>query len=398
MLFGIKGYAQVLAQSQLAYPKIFEYVPIESPPRVLNYETIRKKVGYPLDAIKAGIEGKVFCRVLVDESGKYLRHRITRADHPALGKAVDPYVHLLTFAPAHNGGQTQIYWANVRFDFYDYTQHYELTNHTVDAPVKRTYKKWDDQANFFIQEGKLAISESNHPSALRMLSRAVALCKAKSKKTGYEYYLFEAYAYRSQVWYAMSNYIKAIEDLTEAIGIAQTSIKQHTAAQRTLPELYQRRATNYHRLDKPLQALNDLQWIDKFYPCTIPYAKAQMVELMLEVGDFTTAQSHIEEIVQCEYAAYGNDEGALQAYAKLLSGIAAMKQEDFQQAFTLFEAARALEPTNPLIYFYKGLAIWELGGTDHACQNFVQALAQGLDGKQKAQAEVLMINMDCNPR
>jgi len=372
------------------YPGLFDYIPVDQQPEALNFEEVRKLVGYPPEAMSSGIEGKVLCRILIDEEGTYLKHEITRADHPSLGKAVDPHVHLLRFTPAIQDNQKIVYWTNIKFDFESKTQHYEFAKHQHTHIVARDLKKAEDRARFFLREGKLALKHGNYPSASRMLTQTIAVCKEKSDKEKYLLLLFDAYAERSKTQYHLDYLDEAIQDLTLAIGMARSELDHRAEIRDLLPGLYYRRATYYLSAGQTLEATEDQQWIDKFYPCTVPYAKAHLAELLLNMDKTQEAIRHIDEIEHCEHHVFDKQKHTVKAYVALLKGIAFLQQQAYQEAFTQLAFAQEQNPGNPLTYFYKGLAIWELGGIEHADENLRQALEKGLTGERKVKAEKII--------
>ncbi len=386
LLIIVQGQGEVEGDLDQVYPRLFDYIPVDQQPEALNFEEVRKLVGYPPGAMSSGIEGKVLCRILIDEAGTYLKHEITRADYPILGKAVDPHVHLLRFTPAIQDNKEIVYWANVKFDFESKTHHYEFAKNQRTHIVARDLKKAEDRARFFLREGKLASKHQNFPSASRMLTQTIAICKEKSGKEKYLLLLFDAYNERSKAQYHLDYLDEAIQDLTLAIGMARSELDHRAEIRDLLSDLYHRRAIYYLNAGKTLQALEDLQWIDKFYPCKVPFAKARLAELILEMGKIENALEHINEIEKCEDHAFDQQEYTIKAYVSLLKGIAYFQQQVYQEAFTELAFAQEQNPGNPLTYYYKGLAIWELGGVEHAYENLRIALEKGLTGDRKVKA------------
>lgn len=86
-------------------------------PRTINLDDIRKLIGYPQIARDAGIEGMVVLRVLIDERGNYVRHKIIKQAHPILAEACESKVNRLKFTPAIQGSRAIKFWVNVPFNF-----------------------------------------------------------------------------------------------------------------------------------------------------------------------------------------------------------------------------------------------------------------------------------------
>jgi len=86
-------------------------------PKPTNFDEVRDKIGYPEQAQLERATGTVIARVLIDEKGAYLKHRIINPVHPALDMAVEEHIQELTFKPATLLGKSIKYWVNVSFEF-----------------------------------------------------------------------------------------------------------------------------------------------------------------------------------------------------------------------------------------------------------------------------------------
>ncbi|MEO1449242.1 MAG: energy transducer TonB, partial [Bacteroidota bacterium] len=62
-----------------------------------------------------GHDAAVVVRVLVDEHGNYLRHKVISSTHPELKRRSDAYASQLVFTPAIRDGRAMRYWVNVPF-------------------------------------------------------------------------------------------------------------------------------------------------------------------------------------------------------------------------------------------------------------------------------------------
>lgn len=86
-------------------------------PQPVNLDDIRQLVGYPQIARDAGIEGMVVVRILVDERGSYVRHKVIKQAHPILTEACEKQLPRLRFTPAIQGNRAVKFWVNVPFKF-----------------------------------------------------------------------------------------------------------------------------------------------------------------------------------------------------------------------------------------------------------------------------------------
>ncbi len=98
-------------------PDINDFIFVSVEPEILNMEQIRKNIGYPDIARDAGIQGMLVVRVLVDESGNYVRHVMIKKVHPVLSQQVEVYLPLLKFTPAIQNNRPIKFWVNIPFRF-----------------------------------------------------------------------------------------------------------------------------------------------------------------------------------------------------------------------------------------------------------------------------------------
>jgi len=86
-------------------------------PTPINFEEIKKIIGYPAMAKEAEIEGRVIVRVLVDEKGNYIKHTVLKDPHPILTKAVTDKIDRLIFNPAIQNNKPIKGWITLPFHF-----------------------------------------------------------------------------------------------------------------------------------------------------------------------------------------------------------------------------------------------------------------------------------------
>ena len=77
----------------------------EKPTPIGGMEAIAKNVVYPEAAKKDRIQGKVFVRAVVDESGEVVEVKITKGSNEMLNKAAAQAVLLAKFYPAEKNGK-----------------------------------------------------------------------------------------------------------------------------------------------------------------------------------------------------------------------------------------------------------------------------------------------------
>jgi protein TonB len=78
---------------------------------------LRRRLEYPELARRAGIQGKVYVRVLVGTDGKPKRYIVEHSDNELLTEAAVKAVMSATFTPAIQNGQPIAVWVSIPIDF-----------------------------------------------------------------------------------------------------------------------------------------------------------------------------------------------------------------------------------------------------------------------------------------
>ena len=94
-----------------------EFVFLEKQPKAVNMDQLKKKIEYPQMARDAGISGRVVFRVLIDENGRYKRHKLMRSPHKWLTASCVKHINKLRFTPGIQAGKPIPVWVTVPFDF-----------------------------------------------------------------------------------------------------------------------------------------------------------------------------------------------------------------------------------------------------------------------------------------
>ncbi|MCX7879748.1 MAG: energy transducer TonB [Ignavibacteria bacterium] len=97
-------------------PDIDEFIPFEKEPYI-DLVDLQKRIVYPEMARKAGIEGQVVIRVLVDKTGKPKRAVVQSSDSEMLNQAAIDAVMKSTFTPAIQNGQPIMCWVSIPIRF-----------------------------------------------------------------------------------------------------------------------------------------------------------------------------------------------------------------------------------------------------------------------------------------
>ncbi|MEM7367248.1 MAG: energy transducer TonB [Bacteroidota bacterium] len=333
-------------------PTIHEYVYVEKEPKLLNYEEVKKMIGYPIKALKNNIEGKVYCRILVDEEGKYSDHVITRRAHPILMEAVRSHISKLQFIPASKNHQKIPYWVNVPFVF----SHRAVPNKLWRrSPVSnlhmsqvigglkksREYMNIGDdllhQANYLQAKTMYEKALSTNPSSLVKNSEATKL-------------LFQAHAKKAQAEILAGLWEPAFESLTHAIS-TERSLPEEIASklEDDILQVYIFRSREFLRRREPMKALDDCLWVMK------------------------NSQSR-----------------ELQAQAYAHKGLVNLKLGRIQAAFTDIQESIDLDPSYPEPYYFKALVLIHLQGYQVATPLLEEAIVLGLANDDLKIAESLL--------
>jgi len=109
LFFSVASLTEMSAQSQKN--------PGEKYPICTNLAEVQQTIGYPKEASKQGIEGKVLVKVLVDVNGKVTNSEIIKGAPKLLAESVKPHISSLTFTPGEKNGNKVATWVTLPFQF-----------------------------------------------------------------------------------------------------------------------------------------------------------------------------------------------------------------------------------------------------------------------------------------
>ncbi|MBS3999771.1 MAG: energy transducer TonB [Desulfobulbaceae bacterium] len=108
---------KVVVQKRIEEPAPDAFIPVEKEPGV-DLAKLQKIIKYPELARRAGVEGKVIIRVLVDEKGKARKQLIEYTDNELLNQAaMDAVNDYGTFTPAIQNAQPIMCWVSIPIQF-----------------------------------------------------------------------------------------------------------------------------------------------------------------------------------------------------------------------------------------------------------------------------------------
>jgi TonB family protein len=94
-----------------------EELNVQQEPQPLNLESVHRKIKYPKRCKDKNIQGKVIIRILVDKTGKPVKHEVLDSPHDLLTKACTDVIYDLQFSPAINKGEPVVCWVRMPFNF-----------------------------------------------------------------------------------------------------------------------------------------------------------------------------------------------------------------------------------------------------------------------------------------
>ncbi|MEM6270263.1 MAG: energy transducer TonB [Bacteroidota bacterium] len=99
-------------------PQPNDFVLLNRQPQPLNLTEIKRAMGYPPEAVKQKIEGKVIVRILIDREGVPIKHRFIKAVDPLLDQVVLDNIYDLRFEPArYSDNSAGAAWLTMPFQF-----------------------------------------------------------------------------------------------------------------------------------------------------------------------------------------------------------------------------------------------------------------------------------------
>jgi TonB family protein len=99
------------------FPGPNDFVAVDKQPTALNLAEVRRSIVYPPAALDSGLTGKVFVRVLVDETGNVADKILVKSPHPLLSRAVEARIQDLKFSPALLNDKPVASWITIPFQF-----------------------------------------------------------------------------------------------------------------------------------------------------------------------------------------------------------------------------------------------------------------------------------------
>lgn len=400
---------------QVSYPDapdITEYTWVDSKPIPLNQEIVMNQVTYPHKALVQGIEGKVYVRVLVDEFGKYQEHKVTRKVNSLLSQALSEQIKHLTFSPATRNNENLPYWTNLSFEF-SITEALRKQNLR-----KKTHSIFNSNphqhlnAVEYMNQGLAYIDQRSFDDAIIAFTRSILL-DPKHKKRNWEMRIQTHYN-RAKAHMALGNWKQADADLTEVIGSIGTSPRADTTQAGFQSHLYLNRGIARLYLSRPVDALEDFNWLyaqlsSHLYNPDSPTLEASLskttyeeaLPLLIQLAIYNPENPVVDFLIGHFCQEISMNEAAAKAYISALDktddliftaflyenlGNTFLELEQYAEALASAQEAIDLIPNHPLPYYNKAIALLKLNQRKAALPVLEHAMEIGLPISQQVTA------------
>ena len=401
--------------AQTDEPDINEFIFVDSDPVPQNLGEVRQQIAYPEEAVQQGIAGTVVARVLFDQQGKYVRHKIVKEIHPALAEAVEGKLSEIECEPAMQEGKPVMYWMNIPFPFKLVDEREanirksitSLTDSLTGNP--EDYTLWHKRGIRRSDLGELEDALTDFEESLKLNPRK----NKKKKKQSYEYLYYSQFA-KGAVYAKQEEYEKAIAQFTLAIQTAAEMKAYDSAVQASVPSVYIERGYSHFAKENYEAAKADYQWVldnDPDQECTI-YPLLADIGLTLDesaelVGIYDgLIRCNPENILQYYSRGFykmesGDHQGAIEDFGTVVeksnnvdikiashnqAAYAYLQMKDYDSASAELQKALGINALNTLSYFYQGLVLQAQGLTEEACTAVGRSLSFGLEGDKKEEA------------
>ncbi|MEL6132883.1 MAG: TonB family protein [Bacteroidota bacterium] len=408
LLLPISGLAQI-------YPDANQFIYAEEEPQPLNLPEVQASIGYPEEARAKGIEGTVVTRILVDSTGRYIKHIVISDPDPALTRAVSERLSALKFDPAIAGGKPINFWVNLPFRFKLTGETLAEIDQQIDALTdsltgdSENYQMWYRRGLLHMRKGDWGKARSDLGESLVYNPR-----KNKKKDPSNFKYLFLATYYRANVFSQEKMQAKAIQDYTDALVFAGEMKAADTTVEKIIPSVYLERGY-IQLLDSNMTAAkSDLNWVtenDDENACT---AYQLLADIALGEDDKAALVSAYTGLIDCDpenillrYSrAYYRSE--LEQYDEAIAdfnevigktemtpillaahnrkGWCYLQKKQYDKATMELGETLAINVLNAQAHYIQGLIYLDQGLTKKGCESLKKALTYEIEGDERTDA------------
>ena len=405
--------------AQAEEPGINDFIFVDKEPSPTNISEVRNAIGYPEQAIEENIQGTVVIRVLVDESGNYVKHKIVKEIHPALAEAVEAQIANVKFEPATQEGNAVKYWVNLPFPFklvdeedIIREQIEELTQEIQATP--EDYVLWHKRG---VQRSRVR----DYADAVVDFEESIRLNPKKNKKkkakNTYEYLFYAQYS-KGAAYVQMEKFDEAIADYDIALSYATEMAVEDEGVQGTLSTLYLERGYAKGLSGDYEGAKKDYRWVI----ANDEEAKCGVYRLLADIGieekNYADLVGIYDGLLECEpgdemlnYSRgfyklqNGQNKESLSDFAivteksetRLMqiaahnhAAMAYMNMGELDKALAELDKSFVLNSLLGQTYLFKAKVLIQKGSKDEACKQLRRGLAIGLEGDELEEGEKLL--------
>lgn len=403
-------------------PGINDYIPVDLTPDPVNMSEVKAAIGYPQAAIDSNLSGIVVVRILVNEKGEYVKHKVIKSPGKALSDAVEAKISALTFSPAMQGTNSIMYWVNVPFHFRlqeRSTTDKDYIEEVIAAYTKKIEEKPEDYT-LYLQRGVQYSNAEDFEKALDDFNKSISLNPKKNRKKSKDYfYLFFSQLHRGKAYNARGEWEQAKFNFNGALQTFEDTKVVDTLMEQVLPNIYLERGIAHTRMDLYEEALADYNKTIELDPENACMIHGFKYDLSLSQKDYPTVVDCLDELIACEptnpsYTLHYN-RGYYKIRAEQYSGaltdldtviklsdniylkLAALNQKaeayrfmgKTEEALAQTQKAMDINLLHPSAYFSRGKVYHDMGKTTEACADFEKAVSYGLEGEDLVELQNL---------
>ncbi len=395
------------AQEQDSYPGAHAFLGLDQEAEALNFTKIKRDIGYPLVSLKSESPLKVHCRVLVDHQGKFIRHIFTRVDHPELVGPVSVHLPNMKFLPAVKNHEEVSSWVNVPFEF---------SSKPSAASVRETIqirKVFDLRGRKQFEETLLSTlleSESNGDwiETTGIATQLIHRSKKRLKKSDPRL-LAELYRVRAFALLKMGVVNEAHVDLNEGLALVDQVEDQYLETR-----LRAMRVISWMAIGSPENQVEDFHflseewqkelvwdsWVHLMESSTlrekldfniIHSVHTELPSILVNIisGLDKMAQHNFElALIHLQRARLECRPGTWQRQLDLRIAECMRHLGQIEKAINLCQSVMEASPLDPFPHFVKGVLLLDAGAPRAGTQSLQKAIALGLDGSEKIQANM----------
>lgn len=370
-------------------PGINDFVYVEEPPKPLNMTEVTRLIGYPDEARDKNVEGQVIARILVDERGKYVRHKILKTPDSVLSRAVAVHINKLTFLPAFKEGKPIKMWVNLPFSF-------RLKNagpqEQLIAYYTQVLSEASDNYYAYFQRGLGYFELNKNEEALKDLDQAIKLGEALSPRPdSMSRMLYYMYFARGRTHATLSQWIETLADLGVSIGIGDTLRLRDSSVSLLYPTLLIERGYAYAQQKNHSAAVADYQKAIAEGPALACNTYQLIIESQLVLKNLKEVVENYDKLLECrpqdrllrysrgfykmeagdylgavadfQETARINTDSKIRLAAHNTAALAYLKAKKYPEALAEIDKALTVNVLNPLSYLYKAKVLAEQKAT-----------------------------------